>query len=409
MSGLPSRHLPWLAAFLLSVNLYLVPPAAASPRATDLTGALLGVWAVWALARGRLPLRPLIMVALACLAPAVWLFFGALDGQAPTVVLAARWLLAAPWALALLPLLADADRRRRFAWGLLAGGAVNVAVIVLQVLGFEGMLRMVGLSSSGAAFHNYVLQMVRFPGLHGHHNASAAVISLMAPAAFYLYFRRAAGLAVLLASLAALAVALHLTSTRSPVVITLTTTLFAAVAARKVARVAIVGLVLLAVAGPLVAVYGPPGGWSRWRDADASSSNVQERLVSNLGTAELVLERPWGWGVTAGNEALRDRTAISATHNAFLQAALEFGLPLGLLIAVGVLAALARALGARGQPLFLPGLLAAQAGGLFLFEEHFNNPTFMILALWWVALLGWRPPPAPAGGTSVAEDLPPVA
>ena len=412
MSRAAPRHLPWLAGFVLTVNLYLVPPLAASPRATDLAGVLVGVWALWALARGELPLRPLILVALAVLAPGVWLFFGILDGDPATMVQAARWLLAAPLALAFLPLLRDAERRRRFAWGLLTGGVVNVAVIVLQVFGFEEQLRLVGLSSSGAAFHNYVLQMVRFPGLHGHHNASAAVISLMAPAALYLYFRRECGLGVLLGVLAVIAVALHLTSTRSPLLAVAVTIVFAAVATRRPGRILAVAVLLVGVVAPLIVVYGPPGGWSRWRDTDAVSSNVQERELSNLGTAQLVLERPWGWGVEAGKEELNDRTSISATHDAFLQAALFFGLPFGALVLVAVVAAILGAWSGTGHPWYLPGLLAVQAGVLFLSEEHFNNPTFVVLALWWVALLGRRGSAGPAGSSdpvrSVAEDLPPV-
>ena len=64
--------------------------------------------------------------------------------------------------------------------GALVGGLVNVAVIVLQWRGMEGLLQMVGLSSAHANYHQYVAYTVRIPGLHGHHNASSAVVTTTA-------------------------------------------------------------------------------------------------------------------------------------------------------------------------------------------------------------------------------------
>ena len=40
---------------------------------------------------------------------------------------------------------------------------------------------------------------------------------------------------------------------------------------------------------------------------------------------------------------------------------------------------------------FLLSLLAFHLAGLFLFEEHLNNPTFVVLASWLVAAVTWRP------------------
>ena len=64
---------------------------------------------------------------------------------------------------------------------MLAGCAVGVGVLMMQMAGLESLLRLVGLSSAGAAFHHYVGNSLRMPGLHGHHNASATVISLPCP------------------------------------------------------------------------------------------------------------------------------------------------------------------------------------------------------------------------------------
>jgi len=399
------RHLPWLAGFLLSVNLYLVPAMAGSPRMTDLCGLMLGLWAIWRLARGAVAAGQLALVGAALLLPVGWCFFGLLGGDMPTVTQSARWVLAAPWALALALIPEDEDRRRRFAWGLVIGGGVNVLVIVAQSLGFESVLRVFGLSSAGAAYHHWVGYVVRIPGLHGYHNASSAIISLLVPAGLYLYFRRQMPLWIFLAALGGMAIALHLTSTRSPIVVTIGTVMFAALTARRLGRVVVVGFVLLTVAVPLVMAYGPPGGWSRWKNVEAVSVNVRERVESTVGAAELTLEYPVGVGVTKGKEVLADKTGIAATHNAFLQAALFFGLPLSLLVMLGMGTSMFRALEGTDSPHFLMGLLSVHMIGLFMFEEHLNNATFVILALWCIVALG-RARRAPASG---AEDLPPVA
>ena len=401
MSDRLRPHLPWLAGFLMSVNVYLVPPLANSPRALDLAGLALGAWLVHGLARGRVPARPLVLAGLTALAPLTWLFFGFLGGDSASVNQTLRWLLALPWALALLAVLDNEDRARRLAWGLIAGGAVNVAVIVLQTAGLDAPLRAVGLSATDAAFHHWVGHVRRIPGLHGHHSSSSAVVSLMVPAVLYLYFRGQCRLVALLGVLAGLALALHLTSTRSPIVVTSVTVVYAAAAARRVGRVVLVGFVLLTVVAPLVVVYGPPGGWSRWRNVEAVGSNIDERLETNVGSLRLIAANPQGLGVAEGKAQLTDATALRATHNAFLQAALFFGAPLGILALLGLGGAVLRGLRGPESPFFLPGLLACQTAGLFMFEEHLNNPTFVVLCCWCIVALGWAP-------RSGSEDSPPV-
>ena len=384
------HHLPWLAGFFLSVNLYLVPQVASSPRLTDLAGFVLFWWVMLHLARGKIITPTLIILGLTSLMPLTWLFFGVLEGDPASVVQSARWLLAVPWALAMMLILDQEDRSHRFAWGIIVGGWVNVAVILLQVLGWESQLRLIGLSSSGAAFHHHVAQAVRIPGLHGQHNASSSVISLVVPAGMYLYFRGRCSILVLLATLTGLAVALHLTSTRSPLVITVLTFLFAAAMARKFSRVVIIGIVLFSVLVPLVTVYGPPGGWSRWRDTQAANSNARERVETNIGALDIAIDHPFGVGVKQGQALLADRTAIQATHNAFLQVSLHFGLLLGLIVFTAMVRGVSRGLGGVEHPLFLVALAAFHSAGLFLFEEHLNNPTFIILTTWFIATMTWR-------------------
>ncbi len=241
-----------------------------------------------------------------------------------------------------------------------------------------------GLSSSDSAYYHYVFYSVRIPGLHGQHNASATIISLAIPAVFFLYFRRKCSLAVVMGTLLGFLVALHLTSTRSPLIVAIPAVVYAFVAAHEAGRGVILGAVLLAVVVPLVAVVGPPGGWSRWSDTEAIHANAGERANSTLGAMELAIGNPAGFGVTRGKEQLADATGSLATHNAFLQASVHLGMPLALAVLAGMIAVILRGLGGPDGPLFLEGLLAFQTAGVFMFEEHLNNPSFVILACWFV-------------------------
>jgi uncharacterized membrane protein YhaH (DUF805 family) len=382
----PARHAPWLGGFLLSVNVYLMPQLDVSPRGTDLAAVLLGCWVVLLLTRGRLPAGPLAMAGVSALAPICWLFFGYLNGHMDTATIAFRLLLAVPWALALGLILDDEESLVAFARGLLVGGLVNVGVIILQWRGLEGILQMVGLSSSQANYHQYVAFTVRIPGLHGHHNASSAVASLLIPAGFYLYFKGKLKLPSLLGTLAAMLVALHLTSTRSPLIVGILTVVLASILARRLGRSVIIGFFLVSVLVPLVVVYGPPGGWARWKNTEALISNASEREESTLGAAVLSVAHPLGLGVKEGQKKLSEKTGIGATHNAFLQASLVFGMVFGLLVLWGVLSVVVRGIHGVDHPFFLPGLLAFHTAGLFMFEEHLNNPTFMILTIWFITL-----------------------
>jgi len=384
MIRLLQPHIPWLIGFLLTVNLYLVPSMAASPRATDLGGLICGIWILMRLAQGRQPMGPVVLMGLVCILPLGWFVASILGGDRNTTFQTLRWLLAAPTALAMLALIHRPDQQRRFAWGLVVGAGVGVMGIIMQWLGLESLLQKVGLSSSQSAYYHYVYLTVRIPGLHGQHNASSTVISLAVPAVLYLYFRWRCSVFVVLATLVGFLVALHLTSTRSPLVVAIPALIYAFIAAREVGRGVVIGTVLLAILVPLVVIYGPPGGWSRWSDTGAIEANLGERLSSNQGALELTFKHPQGSGVTQGKARLFDASGSGATHNAFLQAAIHLGAPLGLAIFAALIALALRGLAGRDDPLFLPGLLAVQTLGVFMFEEHLNNPTFIVLTCWFL-------------------------
>lgn len=377
---------PFLAGFLLSVNFYVIPFLATSPRATDLGGLALGIWVVIQLARGQQKPLPLAVIGLLALSPLIWMFFNLIDGDMRSGVLSARWLLAMPWAVAMFQIQNQGQFQERFAWGLLIGGGVNVLVLLLQLFGFESILQMVGLSSSGANYTHAVAHQIRIPGLHGQHNASTSVTSLLVPAGFFLYFRGRISLVVLLASLLGLLVAINITSTRSPMLVTITTISFALATARRWKLSFGLATVILTFIIPLVLVYGPPGGWARWKNTEALISNASERQDSSLGALALSLEHPQGLGFTQGQIQLNDKTGLRATHNAFLQATLVWGLPFGLMILLGLISAVLAGMQGMNSPYFLVSLLAIHLSGLFMFEEHLNNPTFTILAAWLVGV-----------------------
>ncbi len=403
------QHLVWLLGFLLMANLYLVPTLAASPRATDLVGMVLGLWALRRLAMGRLPVAALAVLALVDLGPIGWLFMSLLNPDQATLAQSARWLLAAPWALALLVFVQNEDACQRFAWGLVWGGATNIAVIIAQFVGLEGLLRRAGLSSNQSVFYYYVYNTVRIPGLHGTPNASAAIVSLVVPASFYLYFRKRVSLLIPLAALGGFAIALSLTSTRSPLLVTVVFLAYAFVVAREVGRALLIGTLVIALVVPALLVFGPPGGRSRWEDTMAIQVNASERLETNRASVGLALAHPLGLGVTQGKEALYDAAGISATHDAFLQAAVFLGLPLALALITAMLALIARGIAGGGSPtLLLLALLAFHTTGLFLFEEHLNNPSFVILASWFIVAASRLHGRGMGVAGSVVEDLAPV-
>jgi O-antigen ligase len=174
------------------------------------------------------------------------------------------------------------------------------------------------------------------------------------------------------------------------VVVTVATVAVALVAARRAGRAAILAIVLAVIAIPAVVIIGPPGGKVRWSDSLSAGANVDERATSNRAALELIVENPFGLGVVRGQNKLIERSSISATHNAFLQAGLYIGLPMALILIVACCYQLWGLLHGVEHPTFWKALMAVHLIGLFLFEEHLNNPTFVILVSWMLALSAAR-------------------
>jgi hypothetical protein len=377
------RVLPFGLGFFLVANANLLEAGGGTLRATDLLGLFLALllvlrsrrWVVWsAVAAGA---------ALVFL-PATWGGLAVLGIADPgTLAQGARWVLAVPWALALAVVLRTEPDCTNFIKGITVGCLLNAIVIVAQQYGVDGLFARLGFSRFGQNIV-WVGGMVRMPGIHGGPSASAAVLSLVAPATMWLYLRDRVGIAWPAAGFVAAVVGLHLTASRSPVLMLALTTLVAltfTISRRKSLTLWAIGL---GVGLPLLAIVGPPGGWVRWTDTGDTTVNASNRLHTNASALELSVQNPLGMGVDAAKRALFEETGYTATHNAWLQAAVVFGMPLAIAVLIGLLVAISRLRYGWKSDAFWPALVAFHLSGLFLFEEHLNNPTFVILTVWLV-------------------------
>lgn len=384
MLPLLTRILPSLLGFFLVANATVFASDGNSIRATDLFGLGMGVYLLLRSGHPNFPWSRLAAAGVLVFLPLVWTGLAVLGlTDRSTIAQGARWILAVPWAVILWSMLQAEPGRTRFIKGLAVGCVFNVFVIVAQQYGMDAPLQRLGFSSFGVRLV-WVGEQLRMPGLHGGPTASAAVISLVAPATLWIYLRDRGNILWPAVGFATAGIALHLTASRSPLVMLVLTTLITLTLTFHRRRALLLWAIVLGLCGPVLTVYGPPGGWVRWTDTSDAALNVSDRLLSNEGAVELVMAHPLGMGVDDGHRALYEDTGIQATHNAWLQAALIFGLPMALVLALGMGVALARLRYGWKSDAFWPALVAVHLTGLFLFEEHLNNPTFVILATWLV-------------------------
>ncbi len=375
---------PWLLGFLLAANAYVLPSASGSPRASDLLALLAAAWVLRRLVGGGLPGRALASLAVLAVPVAAWAGVAAASGRGATLLLALRWLAALPLGLLLADVASRDGARLRLARGLWWGLAAGVAVLGLQYAGLFDLTRSVGLAASDSVLSD-LDQTWRYPGMHGHANASAAVASLLAPVSVWLYLAGAARAWLPPAGAVLLLAAGHATSTRSPLLIALGTVFALLLCARRAALVVRAGVALAALVLPLLLWLGPPGGQARWGDEGNVAINSSERLASNGVGLRLIGEHPLGVGVERAAETLEDALDNPSMHNALLQVAAVFGLPVALWLLLQMLALMARLPRGPAAPRALEAGLALQVLGLCFFEEHGNNPTLVALLAWFVA------------------------
>jgi len=370
-----SQEAVWLLGFFLVANVYLIPWLTKSPRATDLIGVMLGVALFIRFTVYGLRLIPLTTLLVLASAPVAWAIYALGVGDWDTIIRSIRWFVALPWAYVLYVVSRGSEGRYALVRGMWWGVMVNLAVVLLQFIGYDALMRNIGLAAQDEQLRG-VYGLLRYPGMHGGPNASMAVISLAVPLSLALFYEYSKSIKVVLIGLAVLATSTAITLSRSPALVaavTLAIVLLLNLPFRRPFKLVTFLLVALIVG---IATLGPPGGWERWTDIQRLRTNVSERVYTNALSLQLCMRHPFGIGSSQREEL------VGATHNAFLQASLEYGLPFGIFILCLMLIMASRVLcGLRG-PFGLEGVLALHMAGLFMFEEHLNNPTFITLSTW---------------------------
>ncbi len=375
---------PWLLGFFLVANVHLLPSFERALLATDALGAMLGLWLLWRFAAKGLRVVPFVALFALSVVPLFWGLYAFFDNDAWTTVLSVRWLLAVPWGYALFVVARDPQHRASLVWGLWWGCVINVVVLLLQFYGLVQLTQDIGLAARESALTAIGLDTDRAPGMHYHPNASAAVVSLIVPLSLYLYYARNTRIWVLAVGLGVLLAGTQFTLTRSALLVSLVTILVISTTNRDLKPS--LRLVALLVLSGLPALYwiGPPGGWQRWLNPENIQGNSGTRLSSSAEAFWLALENPLGTGNEAGQEALQS-AGFAATHNAFLQVAVAYGLLLAVALASLMFILALQVLVGPRTGWRLEAMLALQLLGLFFWEEHLNNPSFIVLACWIVA------------------------
>lgn len=371
------KALAFLLGFLLTFNVYLMPWSLQSPRATDIVGVLLlAIVAVLLLMGLNLSLSLLTraLVVGVLLFPMVW--NSILSGGA--IINDIRWVSGFGWALGLTWGARDESLRPVIFKGLIIGALGGLIVIILQSIGMLQLTKDLGMAPRDAAEKEFI-GYLRPPGVEGHVNGSAAVLSLAVPAALGLTDEKRAGRKWLFLALGVVLVGGAITLNRSSMLVAATTLViwifFAANESVSTTwKFALVGLVVA-----VLAIYGPPGGWQRWMVLEdlSQSDNVQTRINTTLAALSLSVENPLGIGEMY-KEQLEWRSGYSATHNAYLQLALLAGIP-AVVWLIWRLFIRSVSLLRRGS---IEAWLSIHLAGLFFAEEYFGNPSFIILSCW---------------------------
>ncbi len=376
---------PWLLGFFLIANVYLFPFLKQTPRVTDALSIVLALWLLWRFVTTGLRTEPVIALLVFSAIPLLWGIYASTTGDTSTVVLSVRWLLSVPWGYALFTAAREPQWRTSLIWGLWCGCVASATVLPFQFYGFLNLTQKFGLAAQDTALTWVNVMLFRAPGVEGHPNGSAAIISLAVPLGLYLYGAQRARIWIVIVSLGVLLAAAQFTETRSIVLVSAVTILVTLTRYKSSAHLLSATALLMYVGLPLLYWLGPPGGWDRWVSHRNIEHNMSERLLSNVGALQVALEHPLGLGIEAGRRVLQNETSISSTHNAFLQVAVVYGAILAATLALLILVLALQIFTSLKAAGALETMLALQMFGLFLFEAHFNSPTFVILTSWLVA------------------------
>ena len=393
---------PWLLGFVLVLSLPVVGGTEQPVRLTDVAGAVLALWLVLQLYHAGVHARPFLTLLALSVMPLLWGLYTFTEGDVSTVVLSVRWLLAIPWGYALF-IISRTSAQTALAWGLWWGCVANTVVLALQALGFGEALIDVGLVAPDTLSEVYVGTQYRTPGLHGHPNASTAVVSLIVPLSLYLYFAQRARIWIIVTGLGVVLAATQFTLTRSSLLVSLLTLVTALTVYRTSKRSLRVMLIVIYIGLPLIVWFGPPGGWERWVDTESIQPNLAQRIDTQTGALKVSLEHPAGLGVEEGRQELEQIAGgFGTAHNAYLQTAVQYGLPfavalllISLVLPLRMLTIPSSVLTIAKPQWILEAIVAVQLFGLFWFEEQLNSPVFIMLTAWIAATAVARVRPAP--------------
>lgn len=361
----------WALGFFVMVNLYVLPSHPRSPRVSDVVGLLLGIGSCFHLARSGVSRSRFAISSMLLAFPALWAIIGLVKNDVNTVVQSIRWGLALPWAWVLERGWLRKVFREAFMRGLFWGAGLNVLVLVMQAAGLDELTRSLGLAALDEVAPS-VHGRIRLSGVHGHPNASMGVISLVIPAALALTLGMRRSQAWLIAAVGMLFVGSSFTLTRSPLLVSAFSLAIGLLLNLRYRKTLVSALTIVVLGSLALLTGGPPGGWERWLDA-SNVANSLGRVATNVEAMKLLLLHPLGVG-----DSVRT-AALGATHNAFLQVGLVFGLPFAIFLTTGLAFASLRSLRKETRTI---GMLAVHVFGLFLWEDHLNNPTFIVLSSW---------------------------
>lgn len=366
------RVIGFALGFFVLVNFQFPPGIEQGIRATDYLGAVTWVFLIFHLLRHfSLPRRVFFRGLLLFSLVAPWLVLGLITPR--TLVEPIRWFLSITIAGAMLWLLRS-PVRKYIMQGIVWGAAAQLVVVLLQFVGLFQLTVSLGLTAPDSDFTNTLLGRWRPPGMYGT-NATPAVAALAVPAALGLVEEGRAGRRwILFAVLVVLATCVA-TLTRSTIlVISVVLVIWGAIKVNNVRRAGKAAVLFsLAVAGILI--LGPPGGWERWKGATLESENAQERIESTIGSFQLAVSNPIGFGRDRYSEALQNEYGQSRTHNALTYLALSGNLPIAITLFFYLLG--------RGLSVFknsyFEAWLALTLFGLCFWEEYFRNPVFITM------------------------------
>jgi O-antigen ligase len=200
----------------------------------------------------------------------------------------------------------------------------------------------------------------------------------------YLYYVGKTRSWTVIVSLGLVSLATQLTYTRAALLVSVTVLLMILVVHFRRSRSARLGILMVVVVLLSSLYVGLPGGTERWEDYNRIRENASERLQTNAAALQISAEHPVGVGSQAGVGLMRDEAANEAIHNAYLQIAVMYGPALAGLLFLLILILALQALHPTSIAWMLEPMLALQVFGLFFWEEHLSNPSFIIMVNWLV-------------------------